>query len=178
MATGPEFVIAEAFPESHSDALQRVFDRRGRTPRAHGAPHDRPRACPAGAGPSGSIWEPDARQAVLPRRGRRPPRHHREGRREPDRLLGCPRRCLPRTLARFERGTISWQHATVIVDELGRLLKSSRDLVEQIALDHAPSITPNQLGRILRRERELIAPESIPERHEVARERRGVELAG
>ena len=176
MASGPAFVLAETFPESHADALQRVFD------------------------DEVELRALMARRTVnlvrAQREQERPDRFEnrmlakRSFRAEVAALLNITEKAaenligysdvlvdaFPKTLAALETGAISWQHATVIVDELGRLLKSSRELVEKTALEHASSITPNQLGRILRRERELIAPESIPERHELARERRGVEL--
>jgi hypothetical protein len=83
---------------------------------------------------------------------------------------------FPRTLDALAEGGISWQHATVIVDELAGLAKESRESVETTALAEAPFTTPHKLGRIVRAARELAEPASIPERHEAARKFHGVEL--
>jgi hypothetical protein len=88
---------------------------------------------------------------------------------------------FPNTLAALTRSEISWQHATVIVDELGALDKPSREAIEAVALeavtlDHAASVTPHKLGRIVRLARESQHPETIPERHEAARHLRGVSV--
>jgi Domain of unknown function (DUF222) len=83
---------------------------------------------------------------------------------------------FPRTLEALTRGEIGWQHATVIVDELGPLEKLSRETLESHALEHAGSVTPQKLGRIVRLARESQHPETIPERHEAARHLRGISV--
>ena len=100
----------------------------------------------------------------------------REGGREPHRLLASARRYVP-CHARFARaGAIRWQHATVIVDELGGLEPLVRSELEVAMLERAPELTPNQLGRLVRLERERRQPETIPDRHEAARAFRDVEI--
>ena len=81
---------------------------------------------------------------------------------------------FPKTLEALTRGELSWQHATVIVDELGSLTTESRETLEELALKHASSVTPHKLGRIVRLARESQNPETISERHEAARHLRGV----
>ena len=81
---------------------------------------------------------------------------------------------FPKTMLALTRGEISWQHATVVVDELAALERESRETLEELALERAGSVTPHQLGRILRLARESRNPETIPERHEVARHLRGI----
>jgi Domain of unknown function (DUF222) len=83
---------------------------------------------------------------------------------------------FPRTLEALTRGQISWQHATVIVDELGALEEASREPLEHSALEQAGSVTPHRLGRIVRLARESQNPETIRERHEAARHLRGVSI--
>jgi hypothetical protein len=83
---------------------------------------------------------------------------------------------FPRTLEALTRGELSWQHATVIVDDLGALTTESRETLEELALEHAGSVTPHKLGRIVRLARESQNPETISERHEAARHLRGVAL--
>ncbi|HEY5230873.1 MAG TPA: DUF222 domain-containing protein [Galbitalea sp.] len=83
---------------------------------------------------------------------------------------------FPKTLEALTRGELSWQHATVIVDELGALTTESRETLEELALEHAGSVTPHKLGRIVRLARESQNPETISERHEAARHLRGVAL--
>jgi hypothetical protein len=80
------------------------------------------------------------------------------------------------TLEAVRCGDISWQHATVIVDELAGLDEAPRLRLEAAALGRAPSITPGKLGRFLRTEREVAHPETIPERHEAARHLRGISI--
>jgi hypothetical protein len=80
------------------------------------------------------------------------------------------------TLGALELGAISWQHATVIVDELAGLEDLVRSELERLVLERAPELTPNQLGRLLRLERERRQPQTIPERHEAARAFRDVEV--
>jgi hypothetical protein len=84
--------------------------------------------------------------------------------------------CFPSTLEALGRGEISWQHATVIVDELGGLHEGLRAQLESAALERAGSVTPNKLGRMVRLARETRRPETIPERHEAARHLRGVSV--
>lgn len=83
---------------------------------------------------------------------------------------------FPRTLVALTRGEIGWQHATVIVDELGSVEKQSREELETLALEYAGSVTPQKLGRIVRLARESQHPETIPVRHEAARHLRGISL--
>jgi hypothetical protein len=86
------------------------------------------------------------------------------------------REAFPATLNSVRIGDISWQHATVIVDELAGLDEVARGALEDAALGRAPSITPGKLGRFLRQEREAAHPETISERHETARHLRGVSV--
>jgi hypothetical protein len=83
---------------------------------------------------------------------------------------------FPATLQSLRAGDISWQHATVIIDELAGLDEAARLTLEAAALGRAPSITPGKLGRFLRTEREAAHPETIPERHEAARHLRGISI--
>lgn len=83
---------------------------------------------------------------------------------------------FPKTLEALTRGEISWQHATVIVDELGAIEKLSREALETSALEYAGSVTPQKLGRVVRLARESQHPETIPERHEAARHLRGISV--
>jgi hypothetical protein len=83
---------------------------------------------------------------------------------------------FPKTLEALGRSEISWQHATVIVDELGSVQAESCEKLEAFALDQAGSITARQLGRILRLARESQNPETIAERHEAARHLRGISV--
>jgi hypothetical protein len=176
MATGPAFVPADAFPASYGDALERVLDddraiRRLMAQRAVNLIKAQ-------------------REQVRPDRFENRMLANRSFRAEVAAMLNITEKAaenligysdalvdaFPATLDALGRGDITWQHATVIADELGGLPKSSRDLVEVSALAEAPSVTPHKLGRILRLARESINPELIPERHAAARERRGVEL--
>jgi hypothetical protein len=81
---------------------------------------------------------------------------------------------FPKTLEALTRGEIGWQHATVIVDELGSVDKDSREAIELAALEQAGSVTPHKLGRIVRLARELQHPETIAQRHEAALHLRGI----
>jgi hypothetical protein len=84
---------------------------------------------------------------------------------------------FPATLAAVESGAISWQHATVIADELGGLEQRARSELEKLALEQASELTANKLGRLIRQARDTRNPETIPERHKVARQFRDVEVA-
>ena len=83
---------------------------------------------------------------------------------------------FPRTLEALSAGDISWQHVTVIVDELAGMEERARGILEEKALAEAPNVTANKLGRVVRLARETLNPETIPERHEAARRNRGVQL--
>jgi Domain of unknown function (DUF222) len=83
---------------------------------------------------------------------------------------------FPSTLEALTRGEISWQHATVIVDELGSVERLSREVLETSALELAGSVTPQKLGRLVRLARETQHPETIPERHEAALHLRGISV--
>jgi Domain of unknown function (DUF222) len=83
---------------------------------------------------------------------------------------------FPKALDALGRGELSWQHATVFVDELGGVPKQSRAALEASALEYAGSVTPHKLARMLRLARELQHPETIPERHEAARQLRGISV--
>lgn len=83
---------------------------------------------------------------------------------------------FPKTLEALRQGEISWQHATVIVDELGAVEERSRGMIEETALAHAPGITAHKLSRFVRLARETLSPETIPERHATARQIRGVSV--
>jgi hypothetical protein len=83
---------------------------------------------------------------------------------------------FPRTLEALTRGELSWQHATVVVDELGALGTAPRGALEDLALEHAGSVTAQKLARIVRLARELQNPESNAQRQEAARHLRGVSV--
>jgi hypothetical protein len=83
---------------------------------------------------------------------------------------------FPKTLDALLDGQITWQHATVIVDELGSLEKRSRGILEAQALAEAVQVTPNRLDRIVRLARERLNPKTIQERQEAARHLRGVSV--
>jgi hypothetical protein len=83
---------------------------------------------------------------------------------------------FPETLGALDCGTIGWQHATVIVDELGSLEPRVRAEIERLAVARAPELTANKLGRLVRLERERRQPQTIPERHEAARAFRDLEV--
>jgi hypothetical protein len=81
---------------------------------------------------------------------------------------------FPRTLDALHRSEMSWQHATVIIDELGSVESGAREALEATALAQAGFVTPHKLGRALRLARELQNPETLTERHEAARHLRGL----
>ncbi|HEX4058903.1 MAG TPA: DUF222 domain-containing protein [Galbitalea sp.] len=176
MTSGPARVLEEAFPEAYSDALAEVLQ----------ADRDMRKA--------------SARKAVALIRA-----HHvlvspvlfqnrmlanRSFRAEVGALLNLSEKAaenligyskvlvdaFPATLDALCTGTISWQHATVIVDEIGSMEPQARQGLETVLLGVAENLTPHKLGRAARLERERISPETIPARHEAAKQLRGVEL--
>lgn len=176
MTTRAERLVAEAFPDAYGEALQRVHDDevelRQLTARRVS---NLLRAQAAQGGPR------FVENALLATRSFRAEIALLLGitERAAENLIGYSNvlvKSFPATLEAMERGEISWQHATAIVNELASLPDETSARLEAQALELAPDLTSHKLARMLRTARELAHPDSIEERHEAARQLRGVEL--
>ncbi|HEY4267358.1 MAG TPA: DUF222 domain-containing protein [Galbitalea sp.] len=83
---------------------------------------------------------------------------------------------LPATLGALGVGTISYRHATIMVDESLGLDELSRKRLERTVLDTASTFTPPKFARVARMARERMNPESIVGRQAKARDARGIAL--
>lgn len=83
---------------------------------------------------------------------------------------------LPATFAALSAGTISWQHAHVLVDHASSLGPESVPAFEAAALPLAETLTVAKFDRRARAERERLHPESIDTRHLQAVKKRSVDL--
>jgi hypothetical protein len=83
---------------------------------------------------------------------------------------------FPATLDAFDRGDISYRHATALVDELSGLEPTDFAAVEARLLSRAGELTPGRLRTVARMERERLHPETIAERHAAAADDRDVWL--
>ncbi len=177
MAKAPVFVLEEAFPEKYADALERVLETEKQIRRLNASrvvdlmlAHDE-LVRPVNFG-NRMLAERSFRAEVAALL--------RITEKAAENLIGYSKvmsDAFPATLGVLRDGEISWQHATVIVDELGGLEQRARGILEHAALERAAQLTPNQLGRVVRLEREKLHPETIPERHDAARRLRGISVA-
>ncbi|WP_052521697.1 HNH endonuclease signature motif containing protein [Agreia bicolorata] len=83
---------------------------------------------------------------------------------------------LPGTYGALSRGTLSYRHAQVIIDQALSLPAESRVPFEEAVLPDAETLTVSKLERRARRLRELTHPESIQSRRVRAELDRSVEL--
>lgn len=176
MATGPTFIAAEAFPESLGDALDEVLAA------------DRDQRAAAGR-KAVAIVKAVGEQSRGVAFGNRmlASRSFRAQiaalltitEKSAENLIGYATvlsSSFPATLEALGRSELSWQHATVVVDELAALDAEARGELEATALEQAGLVTPHKLRRALRLARETRHPETIAERQEAARHLRGVNV--
>lgn len=83
---------------------------------------------------------------------------------------------LPATLAALGDGTISYRHATIMVEQTACLDREAKAALEQAVIGRASGATPPKFARAARVARERLNPESIAARHEAARDERGVTI--
>lgn len=83
---------------------------------------------------------------------------------------------LPATLTALGEGTISWRHATIMVDETAGLPSGDQQHLERRVLSRPDRLTPPKFARVLRKAREERNPETITGRHSAAREQRGLTI--
>jgi hypothetical protein len=176
MATGPTFTPSDASPASHGDALERVHN------------IDREiRRLTAQKSEALMLARQEEIGGVVPGYRMLANRSFRAQvavllnitEKAAENLIGYSSvltKAFPKTLEALKVGEISWQHATVIVDELGALEDRSRGIIENTALTKAPAMTAHKLARVVRLARESLNPETIPERHAAARQLRGVSV--
>lgn len=83
---------------------------------------------------------------------------------------------LPATLRALCEGAISWRHAKVLVDHACSIDASFAEQFEAAVLPFAKTLTVTKFDRKARAVRERIHPESIDDRHEMAMEKRSIDL--
>lgn len=83
---------------------------------------------------------------------------------------------LPATLDALGEGTISYRHATIMVEQAVGLDAEGQRGLEQAVLAKGSSFTAPKFARAVRIARERANPESIAVRHEKAREERGISI--
>ena len=83
---------------------------------------------------------------------------------------------LPATLDALGDGTISYRHATIMVEQAAGLDAEGQRGLEEAVLGRASSFTPPKFARAARIARERLNPESIAARHETARAERGISI--
>lgn len=84
---------------------------------------------------------------------------------------------LPGTMNALSEGRISWRHAQKVVEHATSLPAESRAAFEEAVLPDAERLSASRFGAVARRLRERVHPETIDERHRVARDERAVTIS-